>query len=117
MFLINQTMIDVPVGTAALIVVLGMAVVFFGLILLMLVTKISGKIMQNKASEKQAAAPAPAAAPAAPAVKAFAPGAAGEVKLHDVPDRTAAMLMAIVADKLGKPLNELRFISIREIKD
>ena len=114
MFLINQAMVDVPIGTAALIVVLGMAVVFFGLILLMLVTKASGKIMQNK----EAAAPAPApAAPAAPAVKAFAPGSAGEVKLHDVPDRTAAMLMAIVADKLGKPLNELRFISIREIKD
>ena len=118
MFLINQAMIDVPIGTAALIVVLGMAVVFFGLILLMWVTKISGKVMQNKASAKQAAAPAPAAAaPAAPAVKAFAPGSAGEVKLHDVPDRTAAMLMAIVADKMGKPLNELRFISIREIKD
>ena len=31
--------------------------------------------------------------------------------------KTAAMLMAIVADKLGKPLNELRFISIREIKE
>lgn len=118
MFLINQAMIDVPIGTAALIVVLGMAVVFFGLILLMWVTKISGKVMQNKASAKKAPAPAPAAAaPAAPAVKAFAPGSAGEVKLHDVPDRTAAMLMAIVADKLGKPLNELRFISIREIKD
>ena len=27
-----------------------------------------------------------------------------------------AMLMAIVADKLGKPLNELRFISIKEDK-
>ena len=26
------------------------------------------------------------------------------------------MLMAIVADKLGKPLNELRFISIKEVK-
>ena len=116
MFLINQAMVDVPIGTAALIVVLGMAVVFFGLILLMLVTKASGKIMQNK--EAAAAAPAPApAAPAAPAAKAVAPGSAGEVKLHDVPDRTAAMLMAIVADKLGKPLNELRFISIREIKD
>lgn len=49
--------------------------------------------------------------------KAAAPGSAGEIKLHDVPDKTAAMLMAIVADKLGKPLNELRFISIREIKD
>ena len=116
MFLINQAMVDVPIGTAALIVVLGMAVVFFGLILLMLVTKASGKIMQNKeAAAKPAPAPA-AAAPAAPAAKAFAPGSAGEVKLHDVPDRTAAMLMAIVADKMGKPLNELRFLSIREIK-
>ena len=109
MFLINQAMVDVPIGTAALIVVLGMAVVFFGLILLMLVTKASGKIMQNKEAAAKAAAPAPAA-------KAFAPGSAGEVKLHDVPDRTAAMLMAIVADKMGKPLNELRFLSIREIK-
>jgi hypothetical protein len=26
------------------------------------------------------------------------------------------MLMAIVADKMGKPLNELRFISIKEVK-
>ena len=111
MFLINQAMVDVPIGTAALIVVLGMAVVFFGLILLMLVTKASGKIMQNKEAAAKAAAPAPA-----PAAKAFAPGSAGEVKLHDVPDRTAAMLMAIVADKMGKPLNELRFLSIREIK-
>ena len=116
MFLINQAMVDVPIGTAALIVVLGMAVVFFGLILLMLVTKASGKIMQNKEAAAKAAAPAPAPAAAAPAAKAFAPGSAGEVKLHDVPDRTAAMLMAIVADKMGKPLNELRFLSIREIK-
>ena len=51
MFLINQAMVDVPIGTAALIVVLGMAVVFFGLILLMYVTKISGAIMRNKAKE------------------------------------------------------------------
>ena len=27
------------------------------------------------------------------------------------------MIMAIVADTLGKPLNELRFKSIREVKD
>ena len=113
MFLVHQAMIDVPVGTAALIVVLGMAVVFFGLILLMYVTKITGRIMQNR--DKKAEAAKPAAAPAA--AKAAAPGSAGEIKLHDVPDKTAAMLMAIVADKLGKPLNELRFISIREIKE
>ena len=114
MFLVNQAMIDVPVGTAALIVVLGMAVVFFGLILLMYVTKITGKIMQSREKKADVHTEAPAAVPA-PA-KAAAPGSAGEIKLHDVPDKTAAMLMAIVADKLGKPLNELRFISIREIK-
>ena len=27
-----------------------------------------------------------------------------------------AMLMAIVANQMGKPLNELRFISIKEVK-
>ena len=117
MFLVNEAMLDVPIGTAALVVVLGMAVVFFGLILLMYVTKITGKIMQDREKKAEAAklAEVPAAAPAA--AKAAAPGSAGEIKLHDVPDRTAAMLMAIVADKLGKPLNELRFISIREIKE
>ncbi|MBQ4370244.1 MAG: hypothetical protein II784_04495 [Oscillospiraceae bacterium] len=44
-----------------------------------------------------------------------APGSCGEVKCFDVPDKTAAMLMAIVADQIDTPLNELRFISIKEI--
>ena len=119
MFLVNAAMEKISIGTAALIVVLGMAVVFFGLILLMYVTKIAGAIINRKKSAEPAAAPAaPAAAPAAPAVKtAPAPGTAGKIALHDVPDKTAAMLMAIVASKTGKPLNQLRFISIREIKD
>ena len=60
-----------------------------------------------------AAAPA-AAAPAAP--KKLAPGSAGDVKLYDTDPRDAAMIMAIVANKLGKPLNELRFRSIKEVK-
>lgn len=46
----------------------------------------------------------------------LAPGTAGELKLYDTDPRDAAMVMAIVADELGKPLNELRFISIREVK-
>lgn len=50
------------------------------------------------------------------AQKPTAPGSAGQVKLHNVPPKTAAMLMAIVADKMGKPLNELRFISIKEVE-
>lgn len=116
MFLINTAMEKIPIGTAALIVVLGMAVVFFGLILLMFVTKIAGAIINRKNTAASAAAPA--AASTAPAVpNAPAPGSAGKIALHDVPDKTAAMLMAIVADRTGKPLNQLRFISIREVKD
>lgn len=117
MFLINPAMESISIGTAALIVVLGMAVVFFGLILLMYVTKIAGAVIGRKKSAEPAAAPA-AAAPAAPAAKNVpAPGSAGKIALHDVPDKTAAMLMAIVADRTGKPLNQLRFLSIREVKD
>ena len=64
------------------------------------------------------AAPAPAAPAAAPAPKAapvLAAGTAGECKFYNVGDREAAMLMAIVANKLGKPLNTLRFKSMKEV--
>ena len=65
MFLINAAMEKIPIDTAALIVVLGMAVVFFGLILLMFVTKIAGAIINRKNTAAPAAALA--AASAAPA--------------------------------------------------
>ena len=108
-----------PVGEALVYALLGYVVVFFGISLLMAVVMIMGKIFIAKdkkaAAAKAAAAPAPAAAPAE-APKPTAPGSAGELKLHDVEPKTAAMIMAIVADKMGKPLNELRFISIKEVK-
>ena len=65
------------------------------------------------------AAPAPVVVEpvlAAEAAAPLAPGSAGKMKLYDTPPKTAAMLMAIVANKMGKPLNELRFISIKEVK-
>lgn len=108
----------VSIGDAAITALLGYAVVFFGLFLLMLVIIIMGKIMVG-ASKKQSAQPAataPAAAPAAASTAGVAPGSAGQIKLYDTPDRDAAMVMAIIADQLGKPLNELRFISIKEVK-
>jgi len=109
---------------AGIVALLGYAVVFFGLILLMVVIIIMGKAFiakDKKAAEKAANAGAavaavPVAAPAAPAEPVTAPGSAGHLKLYDVEPKTAAMLMAIVADKMGKPLNELRFISIKEVK-
>ena len=107
-----------PVGEALVYALLGYAVVFFGISLLMVVVIIMGKIFIAK--DKKAAAAKAAAAPAAAATveasKPTAPGSAGELRLHDVEPKTAAMLMAIVADKMGKPLNELRFISIKEVK-
>lgn len=103
------------IGDAGLTGVLGYAVVFIGLCLLLAVLLISGSIF--KATAKKAAAIEPPAAPASVPEAKTAPGSAGEVKLFDVPDKEAAMIMAIVADKLQKPLNELRFISIKEVKD
>ena len=52
-----------------------------------------------------------------PVPQTAAPGSAGQIKLHNVEPKVAAMAMAIVADKLGKPLNELRFISIQEVEN
>ena len=110
------------VGESLLDAALGYIVVFIGLTLLMIVVVIVGKIMYSKAKKAktesaQPAAAAPAAVAAAPAApKKLAPGSAGDVKIYDTDPRDAAMIMAIVADKLGKPLNELRFRSIKEVK-
>lgn len=108
-------LINISFGDAALTALLGYLVVFFGLVLLMVVVIIMGKIMVSRANKAKAAVPA---APAAPAPEAHAaPGSAGELKLYDTDPRDAAMIMAIVADTLGKPINQLRFISIKEVKE
>ena len=119
MFLVNSAMVDLQIGTAGLVALLGYAVVFVGLIALMVVILIEGKIAvskNEKAEAPKAAAPAAAAPAPKPVLAAAAPGTAGEVKLFNVPDKDAAMLMAIFAHKLNKPLNELRFKSIKEVK-
>ena len=106
------------IGNNLLYAILGYLVVFIGLTLLMVVIIIVGKIMVaklKKALKAPADAPAAAEAPAAKALPA-APGTAGDVKIYDTDPRDAAMIMAIVADKLQKPLNELRFVSIKEVK-
>ena len=116
---------NISIANAAIVAVLGYAVVFFGLILLMMVVIGMGKIFiakDKKAAAKADAAKAAIPTPvvpvvdAAPAAQDLAPGTAGQLKLYDTPPKTAAMIMAIVADKMGKPLNELRFISIKEVK-
>ena len=112
---------NISIMNAGIVALLGYAVVFVGLILLMLVVTAMGKAFTAKDKAKATAtvnapAAAPVAAPVAAAVVEAAPGTAGQLKLYDTPPKTAAMIMAIVANQLGKPLNELRFISIKEVK-
>ena len=110
------------IGDAAITAIFGYAVVFFGLVLLMAVLYVTGAIFSNKekkSAEKEKTAPAkPVETAPAPVPKpepVLAKGSAGHIKLHDVPDKEAAMIMAIVADTLQTPLNELHFISIKEV--
>ena len=103
-------------GDQALAAILGYGIVFLGIVVLMLVVTVLGKALNIKKKEK-----APVIAPVQveeipEAPVQLAPGSAGELKLYDTPPKTAAMLMAIVANQMGKPLNELRFISIKEVK-
>jgi len=124
--MLTSSLVDIGILDAAVVALLGWAVVFFGLILLMCVITIMGKVFMAKdkaaaakaaaAKNSVAATPVAVAAPAAAPAPVPAPGSAGQLKLYDVEPKTAAMIMAIVANKMGKPLNELRFISIKEVK-
>ncbi len=104
---------DIQFGSASLYALLGYAVVFLGLILLMTVMILLGKCFTSSAKKPMT----PPVAPTPPAPAVTAPGSAGQLKLHSVDPKTAAILMAIVADKLQKPINELRFLSIKEVDE
>ena len=111
---------DMGIGEAGLTAIFGYVVVFVGLLLLMVVLYIMGAVFKSKAKKAEALkaaeqAAAPAEAPAAEPEKPLA--SAGHVKRFDVPDKEAVMIMAIVADQLKKPLNELHFVSIKEVKE
>ena len=111
----KETIVSIPsaLGTS----VLGFAIVFFVLIVLMVMINILRSVVEQMAASKATPVAAPViAAPAANPNMVPAKGSLGDIKLFDVDDKTAAMIMAIVADKIDAPLNELRFLSIREKK-
>ena len=108
---------------------IGILVVFLELVILAVIVLLMGKIVSSVAGKKGNAAPAAKAAPAAaPAPKAAAPAAAVRtlvagynvlkpvLALCGVDDPTAAMVMAITADKLGTQPSELSFRAIRAIE-
>ena len=106
MFLHGTIPDTIPSGDPiALAIVLGVLAIFTVWILI-----------RNSKKKKVVAAPEPVPAEQPVTVIPKAPGSAGNLKLYNVEPKTAAMIMAIVADKMGKPLNELRFISIKEVE-
>lgn len=107
---------------------IGIVVVFLELVIIAGIVLLMGKVLGKTSGKKADAAPAAKAAPAAAPVKAAAPAAAvrtlvagyrvlGPVlSLCGVDEPTAAMVMAITADKLGTQPSELSFRAIRAIE-
>ena len=106
---------NINIGTAASLSILGFLIVFIVLILLMTIIYIMGAIMKAVNKKKEVASDVPTTSAAASVASAEpAKGSCGDLTLVKVSERDAAMIMAITADQLKTPLNELRFISIKE---
>jgi Na+-transporting methylmalonyl-CoA/oxaloacetate decarboxylase gamma subunit len=94
--------------------------VVFGVLFIMYVLiSLAGKILATatKGGDKPEAKPAVAAAPAAAAPAAAEEEfSSGTLKLKGCDEKTAAMIMAIVADDTGIPLSELVFKSIKLVE-
>ena len=104
---------------AIILSLIGIAIVFAVLIVLWVIITLTGKIIEKspamskkmskifkKKSKEESTVEAPKAN-----------GTCGELVLINTDERDAAMIMAIVADTTGVPLNELRFKSIKRIDE
>ena len=107
-------------GTAEMLMNAGivMLVVFGVLFIMYVLISIAGKILAaaTKDSGKAEAKPAVAAAAPAAAPAAEEEFSSGTLKLKGCDEKTAAMIMAIVADDTGIPLSELVFKSIKLVE-
>ena len=86
--------------SSVFVVLMGMGTVFFGLICLIVLTSIMGRILGREA------APAAAAAPAAPAVAAPAEPNRQEV---------LAAVSAAIAEELGTDITGIRILSMKKV--
>ena len=95
------------IANILLIALVGIITVFVVLVLLMAIISLITKLFGD---EKKPTTPSAPATPAQPKDEYTG------VKLIGVSEKEAAILMAIVTNKLNKPLDNLRFISIKEVK-
>ena len=104
---------NITIPEVLLVSLEGMAVVFAVLVILMTFIKIMTFFVKlgSKKSEKVEKVSTN------DKTTELAKGSCGNIAMFDVPDKIAAMAMAIVADEMKVPLNELRFISIKEVEE
>ena len=100
------------IGITTVIIILAIIAV-----LIILVSKVI-RAIEGAATKKAPATPAAAPAASAPAGVPMPAGMnQGELELINTDEKTAAVIMAIVSDKSGIPLNRLSFKSIKLVED
>ncbi len=116
-------MLDFTLTDALAVAVIGIATVILILaviaLLIILVSK-AIRAVENAANKKNKAAVVETAQPvvSAPAGVPMPAGMNhGELELVNTDEKTAAVIMAIVSDKSGIPLNRLSFKSIKLLED
>ena len=114
--------IKMPIGEALLTSLIGIATVMCILAaiagLILLVSKVIRGIEASANKGKTAQAAPAAAQPASPQGIPMPEGMnQGELELIGTDEKTAAIIMAIVSDKSGIPLNRLSFKSIKLMED
>ena len=131
--MINTTLCEfaMPLTDALLLSLLGMGIVFGVLVILMGIIWVMGKIMEKSPALAAKMPKLPklgdlfkklkkteeVAETAPQNEEPKAKGTCGELVLIKTEERDAAMIMAIVADSTGTPLNELRFKSIKRVDE
>ncbi len=108
-----------PFTEALMVSLIGLVTVVVILaVIAVLIIMISKAIRGLEASLSKKSKAAPAAAAPVPAGTPMPAGMMqGDVELIDTDEKTAAVIMAIVSDKSGIPLNRLSFKSIRLMED
>ncbi|OJU14430.1 MAG: hypothetical protein BGN88_14315 [Clostridiales bacterium 43-6] len=104
---------SLSLGDTFLVALFCMALVFAILTLLFLCIRLFSYVLSLFTKKK-----APVASPIVeqPSTVDIGDFSSGELKLYNVDERTAAMIMAIVSDESGIPLSELCFRSIKAVE-
>ncbi len=98
-------------------ITLGVFIVIFLLYVYIAKAIINKQNAKFEAKEKADSEPTAASTPAKAAVSAVAGTSAGNLELVDTDEKTAAVIMAIVSNQSGIPLERLQFKSITLMED